>query len=137
MAAERLDLLPDLGHIQYIFLPVLNQRLNCRDVIKGLGTNIFKNDLAAEQLDCEQWNVFFFFRSKLGLFQSRISLQKASVKVSPTLARITKQPLHPVVRKPKAILWFLEPYNKSAVLRSWRLFYVTLIHHCIFVFLSF
>lgn len=51
--------------------------------------------------------LFFFFRSKLGLFQSRISLQKASVKVRHTLTRITTHPLNPVIGKQQNLYGFL------------------------------
>lgn len=49
-----------------------------------------------------------FFRSKLGLFQSRISLQKASVKVSHTLTRTTAHSLKAVTGKLTALLGLLD-----------------------------
>lgn len=53
-----------------------------------------------------------FFRSKLGLFQSRISLQKASVKVSRTLTRTTAQPMEAVRGKLAALLGLLRVWKQ-------------------------
>lgn len=74
---------------------------------------------------------FFFYRSKLGLFQSRISLQKASVKVSHTLLRITRQPLNLSKGNPEG---FLKPFTKAEVPEALA---CDLIHCCICVGLTF
>lgn len=59
-------------------------RCKCPDLSEGRGIFLSGDQMFNRQIKGMSFFSFLLFRSKLGLFQSRISLQKASVKVSLT-----------------------------------------------------